>query len=106
MYGAGCCVILHFFKGMCLFTTSKKDDSKVSYEYRTQRNLVKKIKRKSIREYFIERCVGGPKLKDFWPTIKSFITNKGSYFENNIILTDDDRILYVYFHMSHKNVLY
>ena len=26
MYGAGCCVILRFFKGMCLFTTSKKDD--------------------------------------------------------------------------------
>ena len=33
------------------------------------------------------------KQKDFWPTIKSFITNKGSYFENNIILTDDDRIV-------------
>jgi hypothetical protein len=31
--------------------------------------------------------------KDFWPTIKPFITNKGSYFENNIILTDDDRII-------------
>jgi hypothetical protein len=34
-------------------------------KYRTQRNLVNKIKRKSIREYFIERCVDGPKLKDF-----------------------------------------
>ena len=33
------------------------------------------------------------KQKDFWPTIKSFITNKGSYFENNIISTDDDRIV-------------
>ena len=31
MYEAGCCVLLRFFKGMCLFTTSKKDDSKVSY---------------------------------------------------------------------------
>jgi hypothetical protein len=31
MYGAGCCVLLRFFKGMFLFTTSKKDDSKVSY---------------------------------------------------------------------------
>jgi hypothetical protein len=41
----------------------------------------------------IERCVGGSKQKDFWPTIKPFITNKGSYFENNIILTDDDRII-------------
>jgi hypothetical protein len=37
--------------------------------------------------------VRGPKQKDFWPTIKPFITNKGSYFENNIILTDDDRII-------------
>jgi hypothetical protein len=34
-------------------------------KYRTQRNLVNKIKRKSIREYFIERCVGGPKAKRF-----------------------------------------
>jgi hypothetical protein len=34
-------------------------------KYRTQRNLVNKTKRKALREYFIERCVGGPKLKDF-----------------------------------------
>jgi hypothetical protein len=62
-------------------------------KYRTQRNLVNKIKRKSTREYFIERCVGGPKQKDFWPTIKPFITNKGSYFENNIMIQK--------FHMSY-----
>ena len=73
-----------------LFNKYNKIKSRDNWEkYRTQRNLVNKIKRKSIREYFIERCVGGPKQKDFWLTIKSFITNKGSYFENNIILTDD-----------------
>jgi hypothetical protein len=66
------------------------------FSYLSFRNLVNKIKRKSIREYFIERCVGGPKQKDFWPTIKPFITNKDSYFENNIILTDDDRIFHIW----------
>ena len=77
-----------------LFNKYNKIRSRDNWEkYRTQRNLVNKIKRKSTREYFIERCVGGPKQKDFWPTIKPFITNKGSYFENNIILTDDDRIV-------------
>ena len=82
------------FKKKMLFNKYNKIRSRDNWDkYRTQRNLVNKIKRKSIREYFIERCVGGPKQKDFWPTIKPFITNKGSYFENNIILTDDDRII-------------
>jgi hypothetical protein len=77
-----------------LFNKYNKIRSRDNWEkYRTQRNLVNKIKRKSTREYFIERCVGGPKQKDFWPTIKPFITNKGSYFGNNIILTDDDRVV-------------
>jgi hypothetical protein len=31
-----------------------------------------KLKRKSLNQYFVERCVGGPKSKDFWPTIKPF----------------------------------
>jgi hypothetical protein len=41
--------------------------------YRQQRNLVTKIKKRSIKTYFFERCIGGPKSKDFWPTIKLFI---------------------------------
>jgi hypothetical protein len=45
-----------------LFNKYNKIRSRDNWEkYRTQRNLVNKIKRKSIREYFIERCVGGPK---------------------------------------------
>jgi hypothetical protein len=54
---------------------SKTQRSSKSWEqYRKQRNIVTKIKRKSIRNYFLERCVGGPKNKDFWPTIKPFLT--------------------------------
>ena len=82
------------FKKKMLFNKYNKIRSRDNWEkYRTQRNLVNKTNRKSIREYFTERCVGGPKQKDFWPTIKSFITNKCSYFENNIILTNGDRIV-------------
>jgi hypothetical protein len=29
--------------------------------YTTQRNYVTKLKRKSLNQYFVERCVGGPK---------------------------------------------
>ena len=35
-------------------------------------NLVTKLKRRSVNQYFIERCVGGCKAKDFWPTVKPF----------------------------------
>ena len=45
---------------------------------RKQRNLATNIKRKSINKYFIDRCVGGCKSANFWPTVKPFLTNKGS----------------------------
>jgi len=61
--------------------------------YRQQRNLVTKIKRESVKKYFIQRCVGGPKSKDFWPTIKPFLTNKGCNFQSDIILNENDNLL-------------
>jgi hypothetical protein len=61
--------------------------------YRKQRNLVNKIKKQSIRNYFIERCAGGPKSKHFWPTIKPFLTNKGSHFAKDIILCENNNII-------------
>ena len=39
-----------------------------------QRNRVTKLKKTSMRVYFFERCAGGPKSKDFWPTIKPFLS--------------------------------
>lgn len=66
-------------------------DSKSWEKYRIQRNLVNKIKRESIKKYVMERCVG--KSKDFWPTIKPFLTNKGSNFDNDIVLNENDKLL-------------
>ena len=42
------------------------------------RNLKTKVKRDSISVYFQERCGGGPKSKDFWPTIKPFLSQKST----------------------------
>ena len=75
------------YKKRQLHNKYNKCKTKSNWEnYRQQRNLVTKIKKRSIKTYFFERCIGGPKSKDFWPTIKPFITNKGSHFTKNIIL--------------------
>jgi hypothetical protein len=55
------------------------------------RNMKTKVKRDSITTYFHERCGGGPKSKDFWPTIKPFLTQKPTYkTDNPIILKKSD----------------
>ena len=70
------------YKKRMSFNKYNRCKNKQNWEiYRKQRNLVNKIiKKQSIRNYFIERCTGGPKSKHFWPTIKPFLTNKGSHF--------------------------
>ena len=58
------------------------------------RNLKTKVKRESISMYFLERCGGGPKSKDFWPTIKPFLSQKSTTKSNsNIILKEDDNLI-------------
>ena len=82
------------YKKRQLHNKYNKCKTKSNWEnYRQQRNLVTKIKKRSIKTYFFERCIGGPKSKDFWPTIKPFITNKGSHFTKNIILCEKDEII-------------
>jgi hypothetical protein len=44
--------------------------------YRKQRNIVIKLKRKSINTYFQERCTGGQKSKHFYTTVKPFLSKK------------------------------
>jgi hypothetical protein len=61
--------------------------------YRRQRNYVTKLKSKSINTYFIERCAGGPKSKDFWPTVKSFLTNKGNVNQKDTVLSENDVLI-------------
>jgi hypothetical protein len=51
-----------------------------------------KIKKQSIKTYFYERCLGGPKSSDFWPTIKPFLSNKSNNCKKDIILVEDNKI--------------
>ena len=52
-------------------------------KFRKQRKFVTKLKRKSMKTYFLERCSGGTKSGDFWETIKPFFSKKGSSGEQN-----------------------
>ena len=61
--------------------------------FRKQRNLVTKLKRKSANQYFIERCVVGSKTKDFWSTVKPFLTNKGTHFQKDTILFEEGKLV-------------
>ena len=46
-----------------------------------------------MRVYFYERCAGGPKSKDFWPTIKPFLSKKGFDGGSEVILCEDERVI-------------
>ena len=46
-----------------------------------------------MRVYFYDRCVGGPKSKEFWPTIKPFLSKKGSDGGNEVILCENEKIV-------------
>ena len=61
--------------------------------YRKQRNHVSKLKKALILVYFFERCVGGPKSKDFWPTTKPFLSKKVSGGGSEVILCEEDRVI-------------
>ena len=58
-----------------------------------QRNLCTKLKWWPIRHYFSERCATGPKFKDFWLTVKQFLSNKGHLKDPEIILSENDNII-------------
>ena len=59
-------------------------------DYRRQRNLVVKIRKNSLREYFSKNC--NIKDKTFWNTISPFMSDKKSKTPN-IILHEDDQII-------------
>ena len=87
-----------------LFNKFQRYQTNKNWEkYRQARNYVTKIRRKSVKTYFIERCTGGCKSKDFWSTIKPFITNKGTITkkntiieENNVLVTDQKEIAEIF----------
>ena len=46
-----------------------------------------------MNQYFIESCVRGCKAKDVWPTVKPFLTNKGSFVQKDTILHENDKLI-------------
>ena len=60
---------------------------------RRQRNYVTKLRSQSVNTQFIERCAGGPKSKDFWPTVKPFLTNKGNVNQKDTVLSENDVLI-------------
>lgn len=71
----------------------KLKTSKAWENFRKQRNLVTKLKRKSINKYFIDRCIGGSKSKDFWPTVKPFLSSKGNNVNKNTVLLENNALI-------------
>ena len=75
------------------FLKCRHDDRKWQ-SYRKQRNLVTKLKRQALNNYFIERCEGGTKSKDFWPTIRPFLSsNKSKDQHTNVILQEGSSMI-------------
>jgi hypothetical protein len=59
-----------YYKHMLYTQYTKKRNSKTGEKFRKQRNLVTKLKKISIKYYFLERCSVGAKNSNFWTTIK------------------------------------
>ena len=62
-------------------------------KYRKCRNLVNKLKKQSMNIYFQERCVGGSKSRDFWTTIKPYLSKKSLTEKPKIALNESNKIV-------------
>ena len=66
-----------------------KLSSTINWErYRQQRNLVVKLRKKSLNVYIQNKCVGKAGTKEFWNTVKPLISHKNKNSDNNIILNE------------------
>ena len=62
--------------------------------YRQQRNICVSLRRKAMKGYFHKHCEKGPaEGKNFWDTLKPFISNKGPSTNCDIILNEDNKII-------------
>ena len=59
-------------KHMLYSNYTKQRNGKTWKKYRKQRNLVNKLKKNSMKNYFLERCSSAAKSCDFWKTMKLF----------------------------------
>ena len=77
-----------------LYRLFKNVPSKVNWDnFRKQRNLCTDIRRRSIKHYFQERCIGGSKNDEFWKTIRPFVSNKGCNSDVDLMVEEGDKII-------------
>ena len=63
-------------------------------KYKRQRNLFVSLRRKAIKQYFSNITSKGIVTnKEFWKTIKPFLTNKGCLENSDIMLINDDEMV-------------
>ena len=63
-------------------------------KYKRQRNLCASLRRKAIKQYFSNLTSKGIVTnKEFWKTIRSFLTNKGCLENSDIMLINDDEMV-------------
>jgi hypothetical protein len=55
---------------------TKNRNTKTWEKFRKQRNLVTKLKKNSMKTYFLEHFTGGAKNVNFWKTVKPFFSKK------------------------------
>ena len=68
-----------------------KCNSKINWrKYREQRNIVTKLRKKSVKVYVQSKCDSNSNPKDFWTVVKPMISNRGVTKDDNIILMDND----------------
>ena len=58
--------------------------------FRVQRNYTTKLRRNSIKNYFLERCQEGPKNENFYKTIKPFLSRRNKLTSNLMINEGQD----------------
>jgi hypothetical protein len=77
-----------------LRNTFYKNKTDINWElYKNQRNLVTKLRRHSIRTYFVNKTEGLSNAKQFWKIMKPFITDKNSISDDTIILRENDELI-------------
>ena len=63
-------------------------------KYKRQRNLYVSFRRKAVKQYFSNITGKGIVTnKEFWKTIRHFLTNKGCLENSDIILINDDEMV-------------
>ena len=76
------------------YTCTKQRNAKTWEKFRQQRHLVTKLKKKSMKNNFLERCSEVPKLVIFRQLLNlSFLKKKCNFGEQKTILCENNKII-------------